>query len=192
MSGNGDDVADLGRKFGIADLMKRAAAAREKEAVTTERPDDAAESPLPPMDELARLPRPGDPYKAYARHSSQMLPTLHLLAADGQTWSFPYAGLVEGPHRLIDESDPGKGAVLVMRFAASVPMEVLIAGTRSDELHIYLAEHRIRWVREWPPGRIFTDNGSPVVRSLLVRPIAAKMMKIWPISPQGWGTERRG
>jgi hypothetical protein len=34
--------------------------------------------------------------------------------------------------------------VLVLRFAASVLVEVWIAGTLLEELHVYLAEHRIR------------------------------------------------
>lgn len=193
MSGNGNDpVVDLNRKFGIADLMKRAAAEREKGAVPSPA-EEAASGPdaLPSMDKLTPLPSPGDPYKAYARPANQMVPTLHLLTGDGQTWSFPNSGRVEGPHRLIVEDDPGKGAVLVLRFAASVAIEVMIAGTNLDDLHINLGENRIRWVREFPPNRMLRDDGAPVVRTLTVRTVSPKL-KGWPISPQGGEPARPG
>lgn len=194
MSGNGEDtVVDLNQKFGVAELMKRAAARREADATAAAPPPKQAEEAttepedLPAMDKLTPLPKPGDPYKAHCRPSSQSLPTLHLLTADGQTWDFPYSGRVEGPHRLIIEGDPGKGTVLVLRFAASVAVEVIIGGTNLDEMHVYLAEHRIRWIRELPARKLLKDDGSAVVRTIIVRPVSPRMAKGWPISPQGAG-----
>jgi hypothetical protein len=187
MSGDQDTVVDLAGKFGVAELMRRTAAAREKEAAKPERPEDATESPLPSMDELSPLPVPGDPYKAFARPSGHMLPTLHLLTGDGQVFSFPYSGRVEGPHRLAVEGEPGMGAVLVLRFAASIAVEVLIAGTHLDGLHVYLAEHRIRWVRALPPRKMLKDDGSPVVRTLTVRPVQSRQAKGWPVAARAAG-----
>jgi hypothetical protein len=187
MSGNGDGkVLDLAEKFSIKELLERKATRREEHqeaAAAPERPDAAGlgREGMPPLDELSALPKPGDAYKAYSRPANQMLPTLHLLAADGQKWSFPYSCRVEGPHMLFLPEEPGKGAVLVMRFSASVPVEVVMAGIRLDDLHNYLGDHRIRWVRELPQGKPVIDPTIPVIRSIIVRPLLAEMKQGWPI-----------
>jgi hypothetical protein len=173
-------------KFSIQRLLEEKAPrlADPGEAVTVaEPPGDAGsiEDALPPMDELAPLPKPGDPYKAYSRPANQMLPTLHLIKGDGQIFSFPYSCRVEGPHMLSLPEAPGKGAVIVMRFSASVPVEVMLAGIRVDELHNYLGDHRIRWVRELPPGKVVTDAKIVVVRNIFVQPLSEAMHEGWPI-----------
>ena len=188
MSVDGDGkVLDLAEKFNIRELIERTSARRqqESEAATVAEPTEqrtSATEAVPSLDDLAPLPRPGDPYKAYARTANQMLPTLHLLTGDGQKWSFPYSGLVEGPHMLFMPDEPGKGAVIVMRFAASVAVEAILAGIRLDELHNYLGDHRIRWVRELPQGKMVIDDAIPMVRSMIVRPVSAEMQKGWPIA----------
>ena len=179
-------VVDLAEKFNIKELLEQTAARREqeKEAAASEPPKqtEAGVDTVPSLEKLAALPKPGDhPYKAYARPDSQMLPTLHLLKSDGQKWSYPYSCRVEGPHMLFPD-DPGKGGIIVLRFAASVSVEVLIAGIRLDELHNYLGDHRIRWVREFPHGKMVVDDTIPMVRNIIVRPVTAELQKDWPIS----------
>ena len=148
-----------GGKFDIEELIRRTSERREEAEAT---PAKAEPDELPTLDKLAPLPAPGDPYKAFARPANKMVPTLHLLLGDGRRCGFPYAGLVEGPH-LLPGDDPGKGGVIVLRFSASVIVEVTIAGRRLDELHNYLGDHRVAWVRELPKGKVVRDDGSSVV-----------------------------
>jgi hypothetical protein len=179
MSGNGDDmVVELHRKFGIDELVKRTRAGREPDAAAEsqgvmelKRKDakaeeaEAGETTGSASDKLAPLPKPGDAYKAYARPSAQPLRTLHLILADGKKRGFAYSGLVEGPD-LLPADDPGKGVLIVLRFSASVIVDVLLPGILLDELHDYLGEHRIRWVRELPRGKAVRDDGSSVVAGI--------------------------
>jgi hypothetical protein len=181
------EVKNLAGKFSIKELLEQTATRREQQRETSPAelldPAQPDRDSVPSMDKLATLPKPGDhPYKAYARPDNQMLPTLHLLKSDGQKWSFPYSCRVEGPHMLFLPEEPGKGAVIVMRFAASVPVEVILAGIRLDDLHNYLGDHRIRWVRELPEGKMIIDGTIPVVRNIIVRPLLAEMLKGWPIA----------
>jgi hypothetical protein len=77
--------------------------------------------------------------------------------------------------------EPGKEAAIVLRFAASVMVEVVMAGLRLDDLHIGLGGQRILWVREQPEGKPVVDATAPVVRKIIVRPLVAEMKLGWPI-----------
>ena len=124
----GDEVIDRGRTLSITELIEKTTAAPAPPE-RQERTEPAAET-LPPLDKLTPLPKPGDPYKAYARPDNQMLPTLHLLKSDGQKWGFPYSCRVEGPHMLFSD-DPGKGAVIVL--ASSRPASRSRGDHRRDQ-----------------------------------------------------------
>ncbi len=167
MSGDaGDKVLDLNKTLGLEELMRRTATSR---AAPVETPKEAvpeeSEGALPSFEKLAPLPMPGDAYKAYSRPSHQMLPTLYLMLADGSKRGFPYSGRIEGPH-LVPDDDPGKGNVIVIRFSASKMIEVQIRGRHLDELHHYLGDHRMRWVRELPKGKFVNEAGAAVVTSI--------------------------
>ncbi len=192
MSGKDDGhVFDLSEKFSIKDLMHESKTPGDRRTASAEATETKPEA-VPAFENLAPLPKPGDAYKAYSRPANQMLPTLHLLSGDGQVWSYPYSCLVEGPHMLFLPDNPGKGAVIVMRFAASVSVEVVMTGLRLDELHNYLGDHRVRWVRELSNGKLMGDNTLPVVKSIVVRPVAAEMEKGWPIAEGPGATAKRG
>jgi len=133
---------------------------------------------LPPLERLSPLPLPGDPYKAHARPANQMVPTLMVLTGDGKRWGFSYACRMDGPHLAAGEA--GEGDILLMRFNVGVLVEVRLAGHRLDELHNYLGEHRIRWVREVPPGRIIQAGGLPLITRVKIAKADA-----WP--PVGVG-----
>jgi len=115
--------------------------------------------------EPAALPKPGDPYQAYARPTRLMLPTLYLLLGDGTRRAFPYGSRVGGPD-LVDS--PG-GPVIVLRFLDMMPMEVVLAGRHLDELYHAVGYHAVAWVRELPPGKLVSDHTLPVVTAIAVR-----------------------
>jgi hypothetical protein len=179
MSVDGDGkVVDLAAKFNIRELIEHTSARRGQEAEEPE-PGETGTETLPPLDQLVALPSPGDRYKAHARPANQVLPTLFILKGDGQKWAFPYSGLVEGPHMLSGD-DPGKGLAVVLRFSASVTVDVTLVCRNVDDLHNYLGYHRIAWVRELPKGKIIKDDGSPVITR-----IAIGRAESWP--PLGMG-----
>lgn len=134
--------------------------------------DGRAPGPWAAADDPGLLPRPGDPYKAYARIDNKPVAILHLLLADGCRRGFSYANL--DSIDLLD-GDTGQGPVLVVRFAGIVPIEVRITGRRLDALHVHLGDHRIRWVRELPQGKILADPHAEVVTA-----IAIAKMTGWP------------
>lgn len=115
------------------------------------------------FDKLPPLPRPGDPYEPYPRASTKMLPTVHFLVGTAIE-GFAYGDLRR--LRMIDADDPGQGPVILLYFAAMVPKEVRIEGRHLETLYDLLGQHRLRWVREWPPGRGFADPKSTVITQI--------------------------
>ena len=123
---------------------------------------------MPSLDKLSPLPGPGDPYKAFARPSHQMLTTLFVIRGDEKR-GFPFGDL-DGPDMLPGES-ANQGPVIVMRFARIFPTEVILIGRNLDELYNYLGDHRIRWVRCLPEGKMIKDRDVPVITEIVVRPL---------------------
>ena len=159
-------VIDLPEKFSIRTLIDQAAArpAGEAETVPAEENDDGPEG-VPALDKVPPLPRPGDPYKAYARPAGRAVPTLFCIMADGTIWGFPYANRAEGPH-LVPAGDAGKGRAIVLQFSGIGPVEIRLNGRRLDQLHNYLGHHRMVWVREFPKGRVMADPDAPAITGI--------------------------
>lgn len=166
-----EDVIDLPSEF-LPEAVRREMAKRRREAIAppaaaaVPQPVEAGPEMLPPIDALSPLPSPGDPYKAYARPANQMVPTLFVLTGDGKIWGFPYSARMEGPHMLPGE--PGQGDCIILRLNVGVLVQVTLAGQCLDELLNYLADHRIRWVREVPKGRIVQAGGMPVISRVVI------------------------
>jgi hypothetical protein len=177
MHGEADEkVLDFAGQFGVADLLKRAKAPQATEtappfvAMPAEpKPAGDAESPedVPGLEKLTPLPRPGDAYKAHARHSSRAVPTLFIVRADGSVRGFPYGDLY-GPD-LVPAADAGKGWVIVMRFARFE--QVTLSGRNLDTIHAYLGHHRMPWVRELPKGKLPPDLDAPVITGVAIAEI---------------------
>ena len=149
----GEKVIDFAGTFNVSDLMERTKARRIAEAG---RPDDAeparepdGDDDVPALEKLTPLPKPGDPYKAYARPEKRAVPTLFVVRADGSVRGFPYGDLY-GPDLVRDE-DTGKGWMIVLRFARFE--RVTLSGRNLATVHAQLGHHRIAWVRELPKGK---------------------------------------
>lgn len=121
---------------------------------------------VPPLDDLAPLPGPGEPYKAHARASNKPVPMLHLLMADASVRGFSFANL-----EMLDlrpPSDPGQGPVIAARFTGLTPVDVTISGRNLDKLYFYLGLHRITWVKQRPPLRDFISEKETVVTGITI------------------------
>ena len=167
---SGDEMV-LPAKFNIEDLIKqaKAQAAEDGEAASATAEEEAGEPEgMPSLDRLMPLPRPGDPYKAYARPANAPLPTLCLLKSDGTVWSYPYSCRVEGPH-LVPAKDSAKNLVLVLRFSGIVATEITLAGRKLEQLTLYLGHHRVGWVREMAKGKLGQDDGGPVITGIAIK-----------------------
>jgi hypothetical protein len=171
MNDDGDNVIDVSKKFSIDTLIKnasaRAAGNTEAAAKPTEDLEGETEG-VPSLEELAPLPRPGDPYKAMARPSSKPLPTLHLLLADGTSRSYPYACRVEGPH-LVHADDAARSLVVVLKFSSQNFIDVTLAGRKLELLIHLLGQHRIAWLREQAKGKIARDGDEPVITKIDIK-----------------------
>jgi hypothetical protein len=115
------------------------------------------------------LPTPGDPYKAHSRPSSKPETTLHLVFGDGTVKGFAFAGF--DSIDLLPYASAGGGPVIVVRFAGIVARQVLITGLKLNLLHVYLAQHRIAWLRELPLKRGFADTSEAVITGITVKAV---------------------
>jgi hypothetical protein len=115
------------------------------------------------------LPTPGDPYKAHSRPSSKPETTLHVLLGDGSARGFAFAGF--DSIDLLPAADAGGGPVIIVRFAGIVARQVLITGRNLSLVHVYIAQHRIAWLRELPPKRGFTDAGEAVITGITIKAV---------------------
>jgi hypothetical protein len=122
---------------------------------------------IPAIDDLAPLPQPGDPYKAYSRPDNKALLMLRFLLRDGSVEGFAYSDLRHT--RMQTGDDPGGGPVLVLRFVEAVITEVRIEGRHLDVLADLLAYHRVAWLRELPPGKMLHEKNAAVLTRIAVR-----------------------
>jgi hypothetical protein len=153
------------KKFSIKDMLAQAgdvASVLGVQPPVSATAEEVAEV-LPPLDDLSRLPRPGDPYKAYARPANQMLPTLYLLLANATIEGFPYANY--NRITLLPSSDSGKEPVLVIKFGDT---EVRLCGRNLDDLVSDVGFHRVAWIRERPPSRDFIPPTEKVITGITI------------------------
>lgn len=131
----------------------------------------AVERPAPPpaAGEAQLLPQPGDPYKAHARPSQAVEPTLHVMTKEGYFRGFAWASYDSVD--LLPPEAPGGGPVLVIRFAGLMPAEIVLDGRNLGVLHAYLGQNRIAWVRELPAERDFKEVGATVINRIEIRPV---------------------
>ena len=127
----------------------------------------AAVEDLPGLEGVQPLPMPGDPYKAFARPANGALPSLSLVIGP-EVYTYPYSGIIEGPHRLSLE-DAGSSYAIVQRIAGISPIEIRYEGRNLEHMHSYLAYHRIAWVREFPAGKFPKEPDGPIVTRILIR-----------------------
>lgn len=157
------------KKFSIKDMLAQAGdvaavlGVQPPMSATAEAVAETVAEVLPPLDDLSRLPRPGDPYKAYARPANQMLPTLYLLLANATIEGFPYANYDR--ITLLPSSDSGKEPVLVIRFGDT---EVRLCGRNLDDLVSDVGFHRVAWIRERPPSRDYLPATETVITGVTI------------------------
>jgi hypothetical protein len=169
-----DDVIDRPADH-LPEAIRREMARQKRQGDGKSDVDPPAEpergpEPVPSLERLSPLPVPGDPYKAYARPENKMVLTLVVLTGDGRKWGFPYSARMEGPHMLPGEA--GQGDIILLRFNVGLLVQLTLCGQMLDELHNYLADHRIRWVREAPKGRIVKPGGIPIITRVAVERVA--------------------
>jgi hypothetical protein len=130
-------------------------------------PDPAANGPPEATagDDLAPLPQPGDPYKAYSRPDNKALLTLTFLLRDSAEESFAYSDLRR--IRLLP-GKPGGGPVLVLRFVEAEVTDVRLEGGHLDTMRNHIRYHRISWVRELPPGAMLVDKSAAVITGIII------------------------
>jgi hypothetical protein len=153
-------AAKLRPKPGLIEQLDEAAKAkRQSESVAD----------LSVREELHPLPLPGDEYVAYSRSSNKPTLSLRFVLADASVRGFSFASL--DTFDLKPGEKPGQGPMLVLRFDGSKGTEAVLEGRHLDTLYDHLGDHRIRWVRELPPGRDFLDADKPVINRITFRPV---------------------
>jgi hypothetical protein len=143
-------------KPGLIEMLDKAAEARREQ-----------EGDLEPPEKLHPLPRPGDSYEAFSRSTNKPTLSLRFVLADASVRGFSFASLDSFDWQ--SGGKPGDGPVLVLRFDGMRATEAVLEGRHLDTLYDLIGDHRIRWVRELPPGRDFQDPDKPVVNRITFR-----------------------
>lgn len=117
-------------------------------------------------DKTDPLPRPGDDYKANARHGNKPEMTLHFVTRDFSYEGFSYADIERV--RLVPGDKPGSGPKLIVRFNGSVVTEVTIEGRHLHSLYHWIGLHLVPWVWEHPAPAEFTDDKAAIIRKFSI------------------------
>ena len=141
---------------GIRAMLDKGQAAA-KEAETPE-----GDGPL--LEKTDPLPRPGDPYRANARHGNKPEMTLHFISKDFAYEGFSYADFERV--RLVPGDKPGGGPVLIVRFNGSVITDVRIEGRHLHSLYHWIGLHGVSWVWEHPGSADFADEAAPIIKRI--------------------------
>lgn len=115
------------------------------------------------------LPRPGDAYRANARHGNKPEMTLHFISKDFAYEGFSYADFERV--RLVPGDKPGSGPVLILRFNGSVVTDVRIEGRHLHSLYHWIGLHGVSWVWEHPGKADFAEDAEPVITKLSFHPV---------------------
>jgi hypothetical protein len=169
-----EKVIDMQRgKFSIREMLAQPVETLAERTPNGEPPPAGAEAEpaeeLPPLDDVAPLPGPGDAYKAYARASNKPLPTLVLLLANASARGFSYANL--DTLDLLPSGDPGQGPVIVLAFSGITPTEIRLHGRNLDALYVALGAHRTAWIRERSASRDFIPATETVITGIKINKI---------------------
>lgn len=162
-----DEVLAKTPKFSIQEMLRDAASKPGREGADAPEADGPSAKALPALDDLTPLPRPGDPYKAFARPQMKPPATLHCLMGDGSMRGFAWSGYDSIDWR--PGEGPGEGPIVVVRFAGIFSREVAITGRHLEVLHHYLGTMRVAWIRVQPAGKILKDDGSSVITGMVIR-----------------------
>src|SRR5487761_2116449 len=93
---------------------------------------EATEGNGPLVEKADPLPRPGDDYRANARHGNKPEMTLHFVTRDFAYEGFSYADFERV--RLVPGDKPGSGPVLILRFNGSEITDVMVEGRHLHSL----------------------------------------------------------
>lgn len=115
------------------------------------------------------LPRPGDEYRANARHGNKPEMTLHFVTKDYAYEGFSYADFERV--RLVPGDKPGSGPVLIVRFNGSVVTDVRIEGRHLNSLYHWIGLHGVSWVWEYPGKAEFADETVPVISRITLNQV---------------------
>lgn len=118
-------------------------------------------------DDWILLPARGSVYAARSRPANKPVATLHLLLADSSSRGFSYVNL--DTVDLVPPEEPGRGPVLMLRFAGVVPKEVRITGRNLESIRDYIGHHRIAYLRQLPPGRDFLGDSEEVITGVEIK-----------------------
>jgi hypothetical protein len=132
---------------------------------------EVPETPSSPVAERADpLPRPGDPYKAYANRMPHPQMTLFFVSRDYLPDGFSYASL-ERVRMVASDKAGGGPPLLVMQFSGSIVTEVIIEGRHLYPLCNAIGLHSMPWVWEHPSPRDFAGDDKPLIRKITFREV---------------------
>jgi hypothetical protein len=165
-----DNVQDTGIE--MRDLVSQARASDrgvEPRSVAFTPALDTRPDEHPPLEDLAHLPLPGDPYRAHAMPVDQPQHMLCLLFRGVGFKLLSYGNLDSVDFE--PSAKPGEGPALVLLFAGLRPCEVRLTGRNLRPLGASLRQHRIAWVREHTGGMPALDDDGMIVASIRLSPV---------------------
>jgi hypothetical protein len=160
-----DERFELPSPGELADGLPNLAA--DRGPVRKQAPEAVPEDYQPPPKKSDPLPRPGDQYRAHARflnrlHGDQRL--IHFV--DQHCWceGFCYSDLRRV--RWLPPASEGSGPLLELRFVESVVTDVRIEGRNLEDIHHWISEQVMPWVREQPAGFKTRDDKMVVITDI--------------------------
>ena len=130
---------------------------------------EATEGNGPLVEKSDPLPRPGDDYRANARHGNKPEMTLHFVTKDFTYEGFSYADFERV--RLVPGDKPGSGPVLIRRFNGSEITDVHVEGRQLHSLYHWTGLHQVSWIWEYPGKADFADDAAPIITKIAFVPV---------------------
>jgi hypothetical protein len=145
-------------KFSIAEMLKAG------EPPPGRPPTIVASGELPEPFALGErtdpLPRPGDDYRPHARKNNKPEVTLTFVDKDGCYEGFSYSNYERV--RLVPSDKPEKGLMLVVRFAGSRTIEVVVEGQQLHGIYNMIQDNVLPWIWERPGNPTFRRDDPSV------------------------------
>ena len=148
--------------------------ARDRAGDTTPEPDTtplpAEPDYQPPPKKSDPLPRPGDAYWPHARFLNRLSSEQRLIHfVDKECWSegFAYSDLRR--LRWVSPESEGSGPAIELLFVDTVITTVRIEGRHLEDIHFWISEGTMPWVREQPANYKTKDDNAVVITRITIK-----------------------